>query len=548
MKNKKFLTISILTIIIALAAFFRLWKLDDIPPGLYPDSAIYGNDAFDSLKNKDFKVFYPENNGREGLYMWLLALSFYVFKTSIWSLRFVGAIAGILTVLGTYLLGKKLFNEIFKNENKAEITSLLSSFFLAVSFWHTNFSRIGFRAILVPFFIVFILYFLFIGIKNKKLIHIIISGIFLGLGFYTYISYRFIVLALIPPLIFWFYIYKKQRLEKKYLFLIFVFLFIAFIIALPIGIYFLNNPSDFFGRAAGVSVFSQPNPLSSFIRSFLIHLQSFNFQGDFNWRHNFSGDPQLILPIGIFFIIGIIFCIKTFINYFKNKNYDEVEIYIILISWFFSMILPGALSYEGIPHALRIIGTIPVVYLFSGLGAYLLFEKIKENFFKTEYKFFLYISIFILLMGIVISEFDRYFYKWGQNKEVENAFSKNYVKIGQFLNSLPDDIEKYVIVNQNGVPVPFPNGIPMPAQTPIFIERTAFGKNRAHYILPNDLEKIKIKKDTVFIPLEYDKRLFSKLDYLFTIGNIKQKDGFSYYEIFLKDIISCPPQTVQTKK
>ena len=60
--------------IFLLAIFFRFWKLNEIPPGLYPDSAIYANEAWFSLKNRDFKVFYPENNGREGLFMWLLTL------------------------------------------------------------------------------------------------------------------------------------------------------------------------------------------------------------------------------------------------------------------------------------------------------------------------------------------------------------------------------------------------------------------------------------------------------------------------------------------
>jgi predicted membrane-bound mannosyltransferase len=53
-----------LLVILAIASFFRLWKLDSIPPGLYPDVAINGNDALDSLKTGTFKVFYPENNGR----------------------------------------------------------------------------------------------------------------------------------------------------------------------------------------------------------------------------------------------------------------------------------------------------------------------------------------------------------------------------------------------------------------------------------------------------------------------------------------------------
>ena len=85
MKNKTFL---LLLVILLIASFFRLWQLDTIPPGLYPDEAINGNEAL----SNPWKVFYPENNGREGLFINLISLSFSIFGISIWSLRIVPAV------------------------------------------------------------------------------------------------------------------------------------------------------------------------------------------------------------------------------------------------------------------------------------------------------------------------------------------------------------------------------------------------------------------------------------------------------------------------
>ena len=120
-----------LMVILAIAAFFRLWKLDSIPPGLYPDVAINGNDALDTLKTGQWKLFYPENNGREGLFMWLIAFSFLIFGPSIWAIKIVAAIIGIFTVLGLYLLTKELFqNSKFKIYCFAS-EFLFSYFFLA---------------------------------------------------------------------------------------------------------------------------------------------------------------------------------------------------------------------------------------------------------------------------------------------------------------------------------------------------------------------------------------------------------------------------------
>ena len=152
----------ILGFILILACFFRLWHLDSIPPGLYPDEAINGNEAISSPG----KVFYRENNGREGLFINLIALSFEIFGKSIFSLKLVSAICGILTVVGLYLLTKELF--IGRGPQFAQKVALVSSLFLATAFWHVNFSRIAFRAILVPLISVFAFWLFFEGHEKKK--------------------------------------------------------------------------------------------------------------------------------------------------------------------------------------------------------------------------------------------------------------------------------------------------------------------------------------------------------------------------------------------
>ena len=528
-----------LLVILLIAIFFRLWQLDIIPPGLYPDEAMNGNDALDVLETGKLKIFYPENNGREGLFVWLIALSFSIFGPGIWAMKIIPSIFGILTVLGLYLLTKELFSQY--SENRSRNIALLSSFFLAISFWHINFSRIGFRGILIPFILVFGFYFLFKGFRQKKILPLVLSGIFFGFGFYTYISYRFVILLLAMVLTCWWLIYKKKKLQKKFLLLTSCLLFLIFIVALPIGIYFLKNPGDFIGRASGVSIFSQENLIFQLGKSIVLHLGMFNFYGDGNWRHNFAGSPQLLWPIGIFFLIGVIYsfyiCIKSML--LRRSILLSSLPFGFLIFWLFIMLLPGILSYEGIPHALRVIGIIPVVYIFAAIGAFRLFEKTK-SFFRTKNQVVaLYLCLSMLFLVIGYSQFNKYFYQWGENPGVEGAFSKNYVKLGNYLNSLPDDIKKYVIVNQSGVPVPWPDGIPMPAQTSIFMERIKFGQVRSTYFLPEDLNQIKINKETVIVPLQYDEALFNRLYQKFPGGEIQESDGIWIYKINYTENNNC---------
>jgi len=502
-------------LILAIAIFFRLWKLNEIPPGLYPDVALNGNEALDAIKSGHFKIFYPENNGREGLFINLIAFSFLILGSSIFAIKTTAVIIGILTVIGFYFLSREIFGSK---------VALFSTFFLATSFWHTNFSRLGFRAIMLPFCLVFSFWLLFRALRTKSVFDYIISAVFFGLGFYTYTSFRLAVLILPFVLIPFWFIYKKEKQTKKFLLSIFCFLFSVFIIALPLGLYFLHHPQDFMSRMTGISVFAQKNPIKSFFESLVLHLGMFNFHGDPNWRHNLSGSPMLPPVLGVFFVFGIIISFKEIILSLKKKGWPLAINYWLVVVWFFAMLLPGVLTAEGLPHSLRTIGVIPPVYIFSGLGTLWFLEKLKfMSGFKKRWLFFVF--CFVVFASIGYTEYDKYFVDWGRNPQTKDELTQRFVDIGNYLNSLPQDIKKYIIVNESGVAVPWPNGIPMPAQTPIFIERTIFGEPRAFYIdymeKKSELEKIEVAPHTVFIPMKFDRELFKKLRELFPQGEVK---------------------------
>ena len=296
----------ILFLILVVSIFFRLWQLNSTPPGLYSDEAINGNDALKTLENKDFKLFYPENTGREALFIWLASISFSIFGPSIWSLRLVSSMVGTLTVLGLYFLSK----EMFWNKQQGSAIALLSSFFLAISFWHINFSRIAFRAILTPLILVFSFYFLLKGFRTKKTYNMITAGIIFGLGFYVYSGFRISLVLLAIVLLLYYLLFKKQNSGKRFLKLVFYFLLSVFLIILPLGIYFIKNPDHFIGRTFQIFVFNQLNPIKTFSRSLIFHLGMFNIFGDWNWRHNLPGHPQLFWLIGIFFLFGFFNTIK----------------------------------------------------------------------------------------------------------------------------------------------------------------------------------------------------------------------------------------------
>ena len=496
----------VLILIIAVAVFFRFWQFESIPPGLYQDEAMNGADALGSLESGRFSVFYPNNNGREGMIVWLDALAIKFFGNEPWVLRLFPAIAGVLAVLGLYFLTKELFNPK---------VALASGFFMAVSFWAVNFSRIGFRAGLMMPFLIWSFYFLWRAVNQNSVSdtrelrcrtpNFIIAGVLFGLGFYTYISYRFA-----PILVAAFFIpFLIKRRAKNFWLGFAIFAVAAFIVALPIGIYFLNNPGDFFGRSGQVSIFKAYNPLMASVLSVAATLGMFNIIGDQNWRHNFAGSPLLFWPVGILFLLGIFISIRRFGSSEK-----------FLLFWFFIFLLPNILTTESNPHALRALGAMPAAMIFAGIGLVWIWEKIKKyldrrRLLRIKKEVFILLIIFLLFIGF--SEFNKYFVKWASNIRVAEAFSRNQAKIAEYFNQLPQDVKKYVIwpVSDRSTD----NNLPVSAQTVYFL---TYGKSDIHYLKADEFDKIKLgESGTVIAPIYFDLDPLHDLNKKFPNGKIE---------------------------
>lgn len=518
MKNRWLLVL----LIVVVAAFFRLNQIKTIPPGLYPDEAMNGNNALNAISTGDWRVFYTDNNGREGLFINLQAISIMIFGNQPWALRIVSALFGIFTVLGTYFLATRLFNWQ---------VGAMSSFMLAISFWHTLFSRIGFRAIMAPFFLVWALFFFWRGLQGGKFYNYLISGVCWGLGFYSYISFRVIPLVLIFVLLaFWQTIHKSFD-HEKYLHArnmiirgIAILGVMTLIVILPLAYYFWTHPGDFAGRTGQLSVFASQTPFQDLLSNTAKTLGMFNSTGDWNWRHNFSGAPQLFWPIGILFLIGFGRGIYKFFHILRKRGHFPT-VQVLMFSWFFIGLLPVVISNEGIPHALRAILVVPVVFIFAGEGLWWVYNKIRDfyslkdphvvNIHRKKFLEGSLVSILIVvvfLIACMFFEYDKYFNKWAKNPEVPPNFAANYLDMGRLLNIMPFEMKKYIVINALGGMV-YPPGhendpkyaIPMPAQTVMFITDTWTPKKQnaknIFYLTPEQYQNKQYDKKSVILKL-----------------------------------------------
>ncbi len=454
-KNKKHITCIILALIIAFGFFLRIYNINNAPPGLYPDEAVNGTDALQANDTGQYQWFYPANNGREGLFMNIIALCFKIFGASVLTLKLPAIIFGTLTILGTYLLAKELFGKR---------VGLISSFLVAVSYWPLHFSRISFRANMLPFILVFSFYFLFKGLRTKKILDFAIGGLFLGLGLHTYIAFRVTPLILVVALVA--LIISRENFLKNYWKHILAFIFFTFLTAAPmLYTFFYAHPEYWTSRTSDISIMNpavnQGHIFTTFLKTFGLSLVKYNFWGDQNWRHNYPPYPLLDPITGTAFLFGFIYMIiKTFhlffLRFVKKIRDEKLDIYIALLAWFFVMLIPEFMGAESNPHALRAIGTLPVVFILAGF-AFNYFIGLSE---RKKFGLSFFVAPFAIVMFIAIGMFNpiKYFLFWAKTPQAAQAFEKTMADMETYIKTIPPNKEIFVVVgNMQRVPPRFFN-------------------------------------------------------------------------------------------
>lgn len=503
-RRQKYLYLILGAVIVIGAFAIRTHHISSLPPGIYPDEAVNGTDAINAIETGHFRLFYPNNYGREGLYINLIALGFVFFGVSIITLKIWSIFFGTLTVLGMIFLGRELF--------RSWQAGLMAGFLYATTFWAINFNRIAFRANMLPFILVFSFYFLFKGLRTGKKMDYILAGVLFGLGTHTYIAFRAapaILIALFVALIL-----AKKSFLKTYWKEIAIYLLSMIIVALPILLTFYVHPEFFETRTEAVSVFSPQvnhgHPWQALLTSARLTFEMFTFKGDRNWRHNLPGQPELQSWTGTFFLIGIIFLFfQLFYWLFRRirngvRN-DNLILSVLLLSWLLVMLLPEMLAYESLPHALRAIGSLPAALLIA-VWAIEVFRrwitKIKTKYIRTP----LYI---ILLSAVLFSGYistKRYFGDWSQSLDIHPAFSQNLKNMALYLNGAPDSYHKYVIANAGGQIMD--DGLPVSAEV---VKMLTYYRTPGITYLRPDFDPSAIKFPAKVVLMYYDGVAIAKI-------------------------------------
>lgn len=441
-KHKKYTWLLLFAIVIC-AFSVRFAKIETVPAGIYPDEAVNGTDAQEANATGSYKLFYESNNGREGLFINLQALSIKAFGPTQLGLLFWPVIFGTLTTLGMFFLNKELFG--------SARAGLIGSYLVAFSYWSINFSRIGFRAVMVPFLLVWSFYFMFKGLRTKKYADFIFAGLIFGLGVHTYIAFRVAPLVLI--ILFCALLFSRRHFLRNYWRQTLVFAISMFITALPMLLdFFVFHPEHYASRTSQISVLNpetnQGHLLPLITKTFAFSLAKYNFWGDQNWRHNYPPYPLLNPVAGISFLIGFFYVIFKFfrlawLRLRRGIHDDKLHIYAFILAWFFALLIPEFLAYEGNPHALRAIGTLPVVFVITTIPFLWILGKAEK--FGHFFKVMLFSVLTATFAFIGIFDTIKYLVFFANNPKQHQAFEANLVETSNYLRQISPDKEKFVI-------------------------------------------------------------------------------------------------------
>ena len=99
------LVTGVILLALALAVvLLRFQRLTELPPELHPDEGAHGLDALGVLRG-EHAVFFPKQNGREGLAVYAIALAVSLFGRTVLAIRLPTALASAGTVFCCLLVG-----------------------------------------------------------------------------------------------------------------------------------------------------------------------------------------------------------------------------------------------------------------------------------------------------------------------------------------------------------------------------------------------------------------------------------------------------------
>ena len=361
-----YIEVGLIVVILLVAAFFRLYRLNDIPPGLNNDEAFNLLDILRLLQGQ-FSIFFADNTGREPFWFYLNTVTVALLGPQALALRATAAIIGTATIALVYGFARALFRSI--------PVAALAALFTAISIWHVVYSRYGLRIILAVPLTCLALWFFWRGLQSLRRRDFILAGVFVAFGLYTYLSCRLVPFVLI--LLTASAIVMNRARAIDYLKGLVIAGVVALVIFLPLGIYFVAHPDDFWGHTANLSIFdarvNQGNISTALWNNAVSVIGMFLVRGDHEGYRNVPNRPVFDPFLGTFFVIGaatLLFALFT-----RRTSFDARLRASLLALWIIFFLL-SSITSDDAPSFLRTLPALPAVMMLAAWGVQSIWNRL----------------------------------------------------------------------------------------------------------------------------------------------------------------------------
>ncbi len=377
------------TLTLLLAAFFRLWLLIDVPPGLAQDEVLdAGMPAYILAGNHAF--FFRQGYGHEPLYHYWSIPFYLALGENALAARLPAVTLGLLLVALTLRWARREFGSV---------TAVVTGLGLAISWWPIVFSRVGIRPILEPVLLVVAAWF---WPKRPYL-----AGLFLGLSVYSYTGAR-VVFAIPALLAFYSFLTQRGKGEKggKEVRGALIVLGVALVVALPLFLTLRADPTlqQRVDQLAGPLEALQDGDAGPILESVVNTLGVFSFTGDPRWTYTLPERPLFDWGTAVFFYGGLLVALW---------HWRQPKFALVLI-WLGVTLLPSAVTPQS-PSTVRLVGALPVVYLLVGVGIAAVYQfLVNKKPFQGKERPLLMLVLLALLAVNVYRTVNDGFIRWPQ--------------------------------------------------------------------------------------------------------------------------------------
>ncbi len=231
----------------AIAAFLRVYRLAELPPGLHGDEALTGLDALRILNEGWIGPYVSSALGQPTGPFYFTAFIFKLAEPTLFTVRLSMSILGIATVPLAYLFFRVGFGRW---------VAVFATIALVFEYWHLYYSRIAFPLISMPLMMSLGGLAVLLAIKSNRRWPWFVAGLVLGAGVYTYGPYPLFLLAVAIVLGVRLALCRARWREYLIRYSLGAFGFV--LVAIPMIQFALTSPEQYFGHTRIVLLTRDP--------------------------------------------------------------------------------------------------------------------------------------------------------------------------------------------------------------------------------------------------------------------------------------------------